>query len=295
MVTRSLSGLLLRRPGQPGYGNHHNDSFLFIRFMDHAGPGLLTVPLPAQLEGFCCAESGRRGCVGVEVGWYCIDLPASLTQPPRSKNRFCYWQTPGMLGLLNRPHNIAFSYCFLFGGFGFRLNISCNKNLQESIFRKSLFVAWRTLPFYFCRPKRAPMQVLNSHFLSILKGWMEYREVRKHAFLLKPGQVCRELFFIRSGLVRSYYREKDTEISACFMKENDWLLSIESFYEQTPTREYFQALEDTEVYAITRPQLQHTLQAHPALQHFERLLTQHYYQQWNQQLLATRLQTARHR
>jgi len=139
------------------------------------------------------------------------------------------------------------------------------------------------------------MQALNSHFLSVLQDRMEYRAIRKHAFLLKAGQVCRELFFIRSGLVLSYYREKDTEISACFMKENDWLLSIESFYEQTPAREYFQALEDTQVYAITRPQLQHALQDHPALQHFERLLTQHYYQDWNQQLLATRLQSARYR
>jgi len=28
------------------------------------------------------------------------------------------------------------------------------------------------------------MQALNGQFLSVLQGWMEYREVRKHAFLL---------------------------------------------------------------------------------------------------------------
>ena len=37
----------------------------------------------------------------------------------------------------------------------------------------------------------------------------------------------------------------DVRISACCMKENDWLLSIEGLYEQTPAHEYFQALEDT--------------------------------------------------
>jgi len=89
----------------------------------------------------------------------------------------------------------------------------------------------------------------------------------------QPGQVCRELFFIRSGLVRSFYREKDTEISACFMKENDWLLSIESFYEQTPAQRIFPGIGG---YSKGMPlpvrKLQHTLQDHPALQHVERLL-----------------------
>jgi len=136
------------------------------------------------------------------------------------------------------------------------------------------------------------MKELTASILGILQATMEWRTIRKKSFLLKAGHTCREVFFIRKGLVRCYYYSDEQEINACFMKENDWLVAIESFYEQTPSYEWFQAIEDTELVAINRHQLRWLLEQYPELNDFARVLTQHYYREWRSQLLALRGQPA---
>jgi hypothetical protein len=52
--------------------NHH-DSFAFIPFYGiRASPGLLTVSLPGQMEGFCCAELGEKGVGGEGRKWVAL-------------------------------------------------------------------------------------------------------------------------------------------------------------------------------------------------------------------------------
>src|SRR6202035_3157176 len=88
---------------------------------------------------------------------------------------------------------------------------------------------------------------LREHLVQVLKN----REFTRKEFLLKAGHVSRNIYFIEKGLVRSFYMLGDKDISACFMKEGDVVVSINSFFGQQPSRESIQALEDTTVHYVS--------------------------------------------
>ena len=85
---------------------------------------------------------------------------------------------------------------------------------------------------------------------------LQCRELDKREYLLKAGQVCRNVYFITAGLVRCYYLKDEAEVCTWFMKEGDVVISIESFYTQSPGRKYIQALEPTEGHFINFDDLQ---------------------------------------
>ncbi len=132
---------------------------------------------------------------------------------------------------------------------------------------------------------------LRDHIGTILR----HRVVPKKAFLLKAGHVCRDIYFIRKGILRCYYLKAEVEVCSWFMKERDLVISIESFYAQSPSYEYLQALEETEVWYISYAELQRIYQDYPEFNTTGRLLTQRYHQHWAQQLFAIRMHTAEER
>ena len=129
---------------------------------------------------------------------------------------------------------------------------------------------------------------LRAHLGTILQN----RLLFKKEYLLKAGHVCRNIYFISKGMLRCYYLKDEAEVCSWFMKEGDVVISIESFYNQSPGYEYLQALEETEVYYISHAQLQHIYQAFPEFNITGRILTQRYHQHWAWQLFAIRMQRA---
>lgn len=89
-------------------------------------------------------------------------------------------------------------------------------------------------------------QELRDHLLRVVKA----KTVYKKEFLLKAGKVSHSLCFIQKGLLRAYYIKGSTQVSAWFMTDGDFIVSIESFYEQKESYESIQALEDTEMLYI---------------------------------------------
>ncbi|MER3464560.1 MAG: hypothetical protein C4329_09310 [Chitinophagaceae bacterium] len=52
----------------------------------------------------------------------------------------------------------------------------------------------------------------------------------KKEIILKAGQVCKNIYFIESGFVRSFYKKDSEEVTTWFMKENDVIISVKSFF-----------------------------------------------------------------
>jgi CRP-like cAMP-binding protein len=137
-----------------------------------------------------------------------------------------------------------------------------------------------------------PLSVeLRDHISSVL----QYTTFPKKAVLLKAGLVCRNIYFIRKGILRGYYFIEDTEISAWFMKEKDIAISIDSFYDQSPSYEYIQAIEETEVWYISYTELERIYRDFPDFNRTGRIITQHYHQRWVRQLFVIRRQSAEER
>ena len=139
------------------------------------------------------------------------------------------------------------------------------------------------------------LRVAPEQSLVLALSLSEPRELHKREYLLKAGQVCRNIYFIRTGLVRCYYVKGEHEVCTWFMKEGDVVISIESFYTQSPGHEYIQALEATEVHYISFDQLQQLYTEYPEFNTIGRIVTQTYHQHWARQLYAIRMHTAEER
>ncbi|MEO6547894.1 MAG: Crp/Fnr family transcriptional regulator [Ferruginibacter sp.] len=132
---------------------------------------------------------------------------------------------------------------------------------------------------------------LRDHLLRTVKA----KTVYKKEFLLKAGKVSHSLCFIQKGLMRAYYLKGVTEVSSWFMTDGDFIVSIESFYEQKESYESIQALEDTEIFYIDFDELEYIYRHYLEFNYIGRVITIKYLTLWAKQLFSIRNQTAEER
>ena len=83
----------------------------------------------------------------------------------------------------------------------------------------------------------------NSSKISILQ---------KGTTLVKEGQYSDKTFFIIEGCARAYYLKDGKDISDWFAFENDFISSINSFFQDIPSPHYIELLEDSILLEISR-------------------------------------------
>lgn len=134
-------------------------------------------------------------------------------------------------------------------------------------------------------------QELRDHLLRVVKA----KTIYKKEFLLKAGKVSHNLCFIQKGLMRAYYAKGNAEVSVWFMTDGDFIVSIESFYEQKESYESIQALEDTELFYIDYNELDYIYKHFMEFNYIGRVITIKYLTLWAKQLFSIRNQTAEER
>ncbi|MET1260700.1 Crp/Fnr family transcriptional regulator [Flagellimonas sp. DF-77] len=106
-------------------------------------------------------------------------------------------------------------------------------------------------------------------------GYFKARSLAKKAYLLKEGQRCRHYFFIRKGLLRSYFTdEKGKEVITSFAIERWWLTDIEGLSLQQPASVNIQALEETELWAISFDELETASREIPGIDRLFRIIAE---------------------
>ena len=78
------------------------------------------------------------------------------------------------------------------------------------------------------------------------------KKVNKGEFIIEAGEVCDKLYYIEKGLVRIYRLEGEKEITTWFTKEGDFVTTVNSFHSGLPSKEYFEAIEDSVIYYINK-------------------------------------------
>jgi CRP-like cAMP-binding protein len=115
-------------------------------------------------------------------------------------------------------------------------------------------------------------------------------EIPKKHFLLKPGHICYNIYFVQQGLVRCFYIKNEKEVSSWFLKEGDVIVSVDSFFTQTVSYESIQALEDCVLHYISYTDLQYAYLHFPEFNFIGRILTEKYYKLSEQRLYSLRMQ-----
>ncbi|HEX3935356.1 MAG TPA: cyclic nucleotide-binding domain-containing protein, partial [Puia sp.] len=85
-----------------------------------------------------------------------------------------------------------------------------------------------------------------------IKKVIKRKIVCKKETLLKIGEVNHNLYFIKKGALKCFYYHKGKEVCDWFFFENETVVSFGSFYDQLPSEDCIIALEDVEVYYITK-------------------------------------------
>jgi CRP-like cAMP-binding protein len=95
--------------------------------------------------------------------------------------------------------------------------------------------------------------VLSPPLKEYLAKTLKPRVYEKHALLLQEGEVCNKVWYLRKGLVRSFYYRQDHEVTTWFVNEGHALLATKSFFERVESRYYIEALERCDTYFLRYP------------------------------------------
>lgn len=92
--------------------------------------------------------------------------------------------------------------------------------------------------------------------LEQIVGLLFKKKVRKKEIILREGQICKDIFYVKKGLLRVYLIIDGKEVNTWFVKEGDFITSIGSFHNGTPSEHYIDAIEDSEVVTIKKSSLE---------------------------------------
>lgn len=103
------------------------------------------------------------------------------------------------------------------------------------------------------------------------------KNISRGKYLLKPGEICNHYYYIHKGLLRAYIKFGSKEITTWINNETTIVTSIRSMSVKEPSREYIQALEDTQVIGMHADKMEEIYTRFPQMNLVGRLLLQQYY------------------
>jgi CRP-like cAMP-binding protein len=106
----------------------------------------------------------------------------------------------------------------------------------------------------------------ENDFLSKLKS----KFYKKGEIISKEGQICKQLYFIESGLVKQYYYHNDRLFILRFFSENNIFTVLDSFINQIPADFLTIAIEDSELIYIEYYDVQELAKKHHSFETFLR-------------------------
>jgi CRP-like cAMP-binding protein len=121
------------------------------------------------------------------------------------------------------------------------------------------------------------ISILSQPLREKISSYIIEEEFEKKTLLLKTGQVAHRIYFIKKGLVRSYFHQNENQFTNWFMGGNEFIISVYSFFTRKPSFESIEVLEDCTIQSIKWDQLQQLYTEFPEFNKTGRLITEHYY------------------
>ena len=142
------------------------------------------------------------------------------------------------------------------------------------------------------------IETLN-YFYPLSEGIKDY--FRKHTYscsfrkgklLLKAGEVCEHIYFIKKGAVRGFIKDGTKDITTWITAENEVVSSISALDVREPAFENMQAIENCELIALTYTDFQDLYIKFPEFNIVARKILQKYYQDAEGRAFIVRLSNA---
>ena len=96
--------------------------------------------------------------------------------------------------------------------------------------------------------------------LDILESVLVPRKYAKGQIILAEGEICREILYIDTGLVRQFYEKRDVNKTRVVTEhlgvDGTIVMCIESLFREEPTKLQIEALENSICYALPKQRLE---------------------------------------
>lgn len=122
------------------------------------------------------------------------------------------------------------------------------------------------------------LNILTDNEFNQIDTFLTNRTIKKGDFLVREGEICEEIAFIKQGVLRSYFiDEKGEEITNCITFENQLMSAYSSYITQKPTQENIQAIVDTEIQFIPKKDMETLFDSSTKWQKVGRVLAEEQY------------------
>ncbi|MDO6434463.1 Crp/Fnr family transcriptional regulator [Flavitalea sp. BT771] len=147
---------------------------------------------------------------------------------------------------------------------------------------------------------RSPMAFFVNHIHPVRSVLLDYIDehcftytIRKGKLLLKAGEFCHHLYFVRRGVLRAYIQEDAKEITTWITAEEEMVTSIRSLFDPgQPSLENIQAIEDCELVGAQYASLQYAYDHFIEMNIVGRKLLERYYCDAEERAYISRLNRA---
>jgi CRP-like cAMP-binding protein len=113
-----------------------------------------------------------------------------------------------------------------------------------------------------------------SYFVALLRP----KQVPRKEYILKEGQLCKDINFVHSGNLRAYYLDKSGKESTIMFAVADWWLTdMYCFINQQPAMLNIEALEDSCIFQLQKSDLDDLYVKIPKFERFFRIIMQNAY------------------
>jgi CRP-like cAMP-binding protein len=155
-------------------------------------------------------------------------------------------------------------------------------------------------PLKHSTPEEAsPMIALANSLFPLSEGANQFllkntyaRSIKKGKLLLKAGEVCTNMYFVRKGVLRGFVKDGERDITTWISADGELVSAISSFILQMPTNENIHAIEDCELISLSHSDLEIMYVKFPAFNTTVRKLTEIYYMHAEHRAYIARLKNA---
>jgi CRP-like cAMP-binding protein len=113
----------------------------------------------------------------------------------------------------------------------------------------------------------------SDEVVELMAGLFSQKSVKKNCYLLQREEISQHYYFVDKGCLRIFTTNKEgIENTRYFAFENAMGTALPSFIDQTPSIEYVQAIEDSELSVISRSDFYKLVDSNPGFARLYRFI-----------------------
>src|SRR5688572_6123826 len=161
-----------------------------------------------------------------------------------------------------------------------------NQSFQKNIDYDVMLESWPLVEFI------NKLHPLDDDIVEFMSSRTTFKKVSKGKFLLKPGELCKDYYYIHKGILRSYIQYGDKEITIWINPEGEITTSIRSIAGSRISDEYIQVIENCELVIIPFDAMLELYERFPEMNKVGRRLLEEYYAASEERVYIARLPNA---